>query len=176
VSGSFQVGPETFITLSVAVSDAEGEKLIEPEVSAFVFGMGQMNPAAERALDGKRAGEQVELSLAPEQAFGERSAERILTVAREEFPPGIAEGDTFELEDFEGNLIVAHVLGVEPDAVILDTNHPFADQTVTFQMTILEVRPATEREIRSAEAEIAEMEQAPPDVPLGNLIRRAIRG
>lgn len=176
MSDLFQVGPETFVTLSVSVSDAEGERWMEPEISAFVFGMGQMNPAVERSLDGRRAGEQVELSLAPEHAFGERNAERILTVAKDEFPPGVAEGDTFELEDRDGNLIVAHVLGVEPDAVIVDTNHPFADQTVTFQMTVLEVRPATEREIRSAEAEIAELEQEPPDVPLGNLIRRAIRG
>jgi FKBP-type peptidyl-prolyl cis-trans isomerase SlyD len=176
VSGEFQVGPETFVTLSVSVRDAEGELLIEPEVSAFVFGMGQMNPVLERGLDGRRVSESFEVALAPDQAFGVRQAERILTVARDEFPPDLAEGDTFELEDLEGNLIVAHVLGIEADAVVLDTNHPLADQTVTFQVTVLEVRPATEREIRSAEAEIAELEQGPPDVLLGSLIRRAVKG
>jgi FKBP-type peptidyl-prolyl cis-trans isomerase SlyD len=176
VSAAFQVGPETFVTLSVAVRDAEGEALIEPEVSAFVFGMGQINQEIEQALEGRVSGENFQVQLKPEQAFGVRDPERILTLGREEFPPGIAEGDVFDLEDIQGNLIVAHVLHVDDETVVLDTNHPFADQKVTFEISVVDVRPATDRELRAAEAEIAELEAPPPDVHLGSLIRRPSQG
>lgn len=176
MSTGYQVGPETFVTVSVAVRDAEGEAMVEPEVAAFVFGMGHLNPAIERALDGRVVGDEFELALGPEQAFGARSPERILTLDRSEFPPGVEEGDVFDLEDAQGGLLVAHVLGVEGDTVILDTNHPFADQTVTFRVSVMDVRPATERELRAAEAEIAELEAPPPDVSLGSLIRRPSQG
>jgi FKBP-type peptidyl-prolyl cis-trans isomerase SlyD len=176
VISGFQVGPETFVTVSVAVRDAEGEAIVEPEVAAFVFGMGQMNPEIERSLDGRSSGENFEVKLGSERAFGSRDPERVLHLDRDEFPPDVGEGDVFDLEDASGGLIVAHVLEVTEDAVVLDTNHPLADQEVTFHVAVLEVRPATAREIKAAEDEMAELHAAPPDVPLGSLIRRPGQG
>jgi FKBP-type peptidyl-prolyl cis-trans isomerase SlyD len=176
VSSDFQAGPETFVTLSVSVRDAEGEVLVEPEVAAFVFGMGQINAEVEEALEGRLAGDLFTVRLRPDQAFGVRDPERILHLERGEFPPGVAEGDVFELEDMAGNPVVAHVLEVDAETVVLDTNHPLADQEVTFEVSVLDVRPATDREIQAAEAELDEREAPAPDVHLGSLLRRPSQG
>lgn len=185
---AFQAGPETFVTISSIVRDAEGDIVSGPDVSGFVFAMGQLKPELERALEGRGAGEVVRVVLSSAQAFGRRNPGRVIEVAREEFPEDVGEGDRFELEDARGDLVLAHVLEVHPDFLVLDTNHPLADQDVAFEISVLEVRPASNIEMRAAEAELAQAEAelaqaeglelgggAPfdpiPLVPASNLIR-----
>lgn len=149
------------MTLSAIVRDAEGEVAAGPEVMAFVFGMGQVRPEIERAIEGLLTGARRDCSLGARRAFGVRDPARILTVDRSEFPEDVVEGDAYELENIHGEPVIAHVLGVTDDSVVLDTNHPLADQDVTFDLEILSVRPATGREIEAAEAEL--LESAPRD-------------
>lgn len=180
---SYQVGPEAFVTLSAKVRDAEGEVAAGPEVMAFVFGMGQVRSEIERAIEGLTEGARRDFSLGAKRAFGTRDPNRVLTVDRSDFPDDVVEGDAFELENAQGEPVIAHVLGVTDDAVILDTNHPLADQDVTFDLEVLAVRPATTREIEAAEAELAEsgaeegaeLEEhgAPQLISVSSLIREA---
>lgn len=175
----YQVGPETFVTVSSRVLDAEGECVSGPDVVAFVFGLGQLKPELEAGLDGRHQGDRVVLSLPSDTAFGRRDPERILELDPAEFPEGTREGDRFELEDAAGELLIAHVLEIRPDVIVIDTNHPLADQEVTFELEVLEVRPATSVEIAAAEADLAEMgpEEPLPDlVPPSRLIRPRIEG
>lgn len=157
-SATFQVGPQTFVVLRVQVFDAEGEPAGEPEVVPVVAGMGQMLPKVEAALDGRRAGERLELVLGLEDAYGPRNAQRIIEVDRGDFPEDVHPGDRFELENLEGDILVVHVLDVQPDCVVLDTNHPLAGQEVKFALEIQEVRPATPDEIAAAEAVLEEQD------------------
>ena len=56
----------------MALADAQGAELSPPsELSYLHGGYGEMLPALERALEGKGAGESVQMQLEPEQAFGE---------------------------------------------------------------------------------------------------------
>lgn len=176
----YQVGPETFVTLGFVVFDAEGEVVSEPDVIGTVFGMGGLLPGVERALEGKREGDQVEVVLPPGEAFGKRSARGVLEVDREEFPPDVQAGDRFELENADGGLLVAHVLDVQDEIVVIDTNHPLSDQEVKFRIEIREVRPATSEEIGAQEALMDEdtqfLQADVPDISPSRLIRGAARG
>ena len=176
---AYQIGPETFVTVSSRVLDAEGECVSGPDVVAFVFGLGQLKPELEAGLDGRQAGDLIALRLPSETAFGRRDPERILELDPAEFPDGTREGDRFELEDAAGELLIAHVLEIRPDVIVIDTNHPLADQEVTFELEVLEVRPATSIELAAAEADLAEMGQDDPPadlVPASRLIRPRIEG
>lgn len=164
---SFQIGPGMWVRLRYAARDADGEVVedFEPELG-YVHGYGGLLPALEEALDGRRAGELVRVTLPPEEAFGRRREEAVLELAREEFPEGVAAGDRFEVESTsgdagkEGALLVLRVLEVTPEAVVVDANHPLAGQAVTFQLEILEVRPAAADELGRAEAALEAAEEA----------------
>src|SRR5690606_4831071 len=120
------------------------------------FGMGGLLPRLEQALEGKREGDVVEVVLEADDAFGRRAASGILEVDRGEFPPDVSPGDRLELENEQGGLLVAHVLDVQDEIVVLDTNHPLADQDVKFRLEIQEVRPATGEEIVAQEEQMNE--------------------
>lgn len=155
------------MTLSCQVFDAEGEAASEPEVIGAVFGLGRLIPHVERALESKVEGDVVDVTLKPQDAFGMRDAQGILEVDRDEFPDDVNPGDRFEVENEEGGLLVLHVLDVQEDFVVVDTNHPLADQEVRFCVTVLEVRPASLEEISAAEDEMNEdIEFLQPKVPL----------
>lgn len=155
------------MTVSCQVFDAEGEAASEAEVVAAVFGLGRFFPEVERALEGKVEGETVEITLPPGKAFGKRQAQGVLEVDRSDFPEDVSPGDRFEVENDEGGLLVLHVLDVREDLVVVDTNHPLADQEVKFAVKVLEVRPASLDEISAAEAEMAEdIEFFEPQVPI----------
>ena len=152
----FQVGPETFVTVSSEVLDAEGETAGAAEVLGFVFGRGLLFPRIEQALEGRIAGDCVSVKLDPRDAFGQRDPAAILAVAREDFPDDVAAGDRFEVENDAGGMLVVHVLDVSENEVHIDTNHPLSGQVVTMQVTILEVRVATAEEQAAAELELAD--------------------
>ncbi len=176
----FQIGPETFLTLEVRVFDAEGELASEPEVLGVVFGMGGLLPGVDQALEGHVEGDTVEVVLPPKEAYGERKASAILEVDRAEFPESVAAGDRYEMENDDGGIVVVHILDVQDDIVVMDTNHPLSDQEVKIQVEIREVRPATSDEIAAAEAfldeDLSYIKAEVPDISPANLIRGGARG
>jgi FKBP-type peptidyl-prolyl cis-trans isomerase 2 len=52
------------------------------------------------------------------------------------------------------------VLDVDAERVVVDLNHPLAGQSVRFDIEVLEARPATDDEIRLAEARLTEDEES----------------
>src|SRR5690606_5102767 len=104
-----------------AVFDADGDAVATgPSRLEFVFGLGQLLPAIERALDGLGVGAQRSLTLKARDAYGRRDPKAVLEVDRSEFPPDVAPGDRFEVENEEGAVLVLQVLDVGPETVHLD--------------------------------------------------------
>jgi FKBP-type peptidyl-prolyl cis-trans isomerase SlyD len=172
---SFQVGPEMWVRVRVAIFDAEGAPVEEePTESSFVFGFGALLPALEEAIEGLPEGAKKSLTLKPEDAFGARDPEAVLEVLRDEFPDDVAEGDVFDAEDDDApdGLVLLRVLEVTPETVVLDRNHPLAGQKIRFDVQILEVRPAEEAEISAAEAMVLAPE-APEEtlIPAASLLK-----
>lgn len=181
-SSEFQIGPEMWVRLRVTIRDAEDAPVQdEPSEAEFVFGFGALLPALEDALAGLPQGARKRITLKPADAFGERDPEAILEVLRDEFPPDVTEGDVFDAEeesgpDAPGGLVLLRVLEVKPDSVILDRNHPLAGQKVSFDVEVLEVRPADEGEISAAEAAVEGGEAAEESlIPAARLLRGGTR-
>ena len=155
----YQVGPGLWVEIAAAVYDADGEAVDgADEVFGFVFGFGQALPGIERALEGRVAGEQVSVELAPQEAYGARDESLVVCVEREELADDIRPGDRIEVEDAHGAILVLRVLEVDDEEVRVDFNHPLAGQKVRYETRILRVRPATEDEIHTAERALDENE------------------
>lgn len=140
------------VTLHYKVTDVDSGDVIDSSENAepmtYLHGAQNIIPGLEQALEGKDVGDEVEVTVAPEDAYGERSDERIQQVPIEAFKdiekvePGMAV--TAQTEHGPVNLIVTEV---DETTVTVDANHPLAGKSLTFNVKINAVRDASEEEV-----------------------------
>lgn len=146
---------DTVVTLSYIVRDLDGRTLEESDepVSYLHGGYDNIFPLVEQALEGKTAGETVDLKLQPADAFGEFDDELVRIESREVFPGEIEVGMQFVGAPIEGGEEMLYtVTDIADDKVVVDGNHPYAGQAVHFQCTVAEVRAATPDEVAHGHA------------------------
>lgn len=153
-----KVGERTVVTMDYELRYPDGE-LIESSIEAnqplvFVFGRGQVLPAIEKSILDKEPGEQLNVTLTPEEAYGKWEEEGLCNIPRNQFPADleIEEGMMFMMESEEGNPQPFTVVKVEGDDVAVDFNHPLAGQELVFQLYIRDVREATLEELTKTAA------------------------
>jgi len=115
---------------------------------AYVHGYASIVPGLEKALEGKVVGEKLNVVVPPVEAYGLRDERRMAEVPRDIFPAGaeIKPGMRFRAQGDDGadNVVV---VSVTDKTVTVDANHPLAGETLTFDVTVRDVRPATAEEI-----------------------------
>ena len=146
-----QIQKDTVVTLHYKLSDAKG-KLLEQsskdQPMVYLHG-GYENtlPKIEEALDGHTAGYKVTLNLEPQDAFGQRDESLARAIPKADFPPGVKVGGQLQGRTDDGVEHVFTVMKIKGDKVLLDGNHPLAGMAVRFDLTVADVRPASEEEI-----------------------------
>lgn len=136
--------------------DSDGstiEDSANSEPMTYLHGHNSLLAGLEAALDGKQAGDEVETTLEPAQAFGERVAEAEMRVPVKHLGGGKnwKPGMTASIHTQHGHRQVT-ILKVGHTMATVDTNHPLAGKTLTFRMTVREVRPASEEELTHGHA------------------------
>jgi FKBP-type peptidyl-prolyl cis-trans isomerase SlyD len=118
------------------------------EPLAYLHGAGNIIPGLEAALDGKETGDTLSVSIPPEQGYGERKEEMMMTADPTQFPnPAMVQvGARFQIQTEQGRYL-ATVTAVTADAVTLDLNHPLAGETLHFDVEVMDVQEASEEEI-----------------------------
>jgi FKBP-type peptidyl-prolyl cis-trans isomerase SlyD len=111
----------------------------------YLHGSGQIVPGLESALTGRAAGDKLEAVVPPEEGYGPRHDDRVLTVPRSKLPdsPEPEVGMQLEAQGRRGEQVVLWVTDINGDEVTLDGNHPLAGQTLHFEIEVKEVRAAT---------------------------------
>ena len=104
-------------------------------------------PKVEAALDGKEVGEEIDITLAPADHFGEVQDEYIRQEPRDVLPPEIKVGMVLEGQDEHGNIQLFHISDIGDELVTLNGNHPLAGLTLRFKAKVENVREATAEEI-----------------------------
>ncbi len=130
----------------------DGESLSDdgPETVTYLHGEGELLPGLEEALYGMRAGEEKEILLSPEQAYGEYDPDAFELAPLDEFPDDVELeiGMALELHDEEEDEVYeAYIAEINEDGILLDFNHPLAGETLRVQVQVLDVRPATAEEM-----------------------------
>jgi FKBP-type peptidyl-prolyl cis-trans isomerase SlyD len=157
------IGPNTFVTIHYTLRDGRGNLLEETapgEPQSFVWGYHTVVPGLELALEGARAGDVIDVTVAPEDGYGLHDDTDVFDVDRSEFPEDVRVGQEFEAVGDDGTTITMRVTKVRDDAVEVDANHPLAGETLNFKVRVVDVRPATEDEVLAARTELAA--QRPP--------------
>jgi FKBP-type peptidyl-prolyl cis-trans isomerase SlyD len=156
------IAADTAVTLSYVLFDEKGEPVDSAttgEPLTYIHGYAQLVPGLERQIEGLKAGDKGVFTVEADEAFGEREDDAIFAVDKSDFPEAgaVSVGDEFMAEGPDGEPISMRVLEVRDDAFVVDTNHPLAGQRVRFEVTVSDVRPASEEEIAEAQAELEEM-------------------
>jgi len=103
-------------------------------------GIGQVIVGFDKALIDMQEGEEKEVILSPEEAFGSFDPILLEKVPREQFPKAkeIPEGKLIEYVGPSGSSSPAWIRLVEDDYVIIDMNHPLAGKTVKLAIKVIE--------------------------------------
>lgn len=106
----------------------------------FTLGEGQVIAGFDRAVTGMSPGDTQTVTIPVNDAYGERRAEMVQTVGREQFPAHVEPevGQQFQVTNGQ-QMAVVTVTRVSADGVTLDGNHPLAGQDLTFDLSLVEI-------------------------------------
>ena len=157
------IQPNAFVTIDYELRDEEGDMLEasaaeDGEPIRYVHGYGMLVPGLEAALAGLSAGDVRDIVVPADAGYGEYDDDLLLELDRTELPDpkGVVVGDEFVAESPDGDEIAMSVVEVRDDLVVVDANHPLAGMTLLYQVTVREIRDATEEEIHEAAAQLDE--------------------
>lgn len=145
-----QIAREKVVTFEYTLTGDDGEVLDSSEGGeplSYIHGTGSIVPGLESALEGRVAGDALQVRVRAADAYGEHDEQMIQRVPRGMFPPGEIEvGMQFHAQTHDGARIVTVML-VEAGQVTIDANHPLAGKDLSFDVKIVEVRDATADEL-----------------------------
>jgi FKBP-type peptidyl-prolyl cis-trans isomerase SlyD len=115
----------------------------------FLHGYGNIIPGLEAHLGGLAIGENLQVTVAAKDAYGEFDPEQVVDVPLDEFPEEICiePGVELEMKDQDGDMLFARILSVGKSRAKLDFNHPLAGKELTFDVTIVGLRLPTPEEL-----------------------------
>ena len=140
------------VTLHFSLALPEGEIIdsnFDQQPATFVVGDGNLLPGFESALKGLAAGDQTEVILPAEQAFGAVNPDNVHSLPRQQFAGLLANttdpiepGTVLAFADSGGNDIPGVVKEIGELMVVIDFNHPLAGRDIVFKAQIISVIPA----------------------------------
>lgn len=150
-----QIGKHTVVSINFHLFDSSG-KLIEKTPSPVSYlhgGFDAIFPAVERAIDGKRVGDECDVRMEPEEAFGDYDEQLVRVEPRDRFPENISVGMQLEgAPEGASEQVVYTVTDIAEDRVVVDGNHPLSGQALVFSCTVTEVRESTGDEVAHGHA------------------------
>lgn len=146
-----QISKHKAVAIEYTLTDNGGTVLDTSEGSEpllYLHGANNLIPGLEDALEGKTSGEELKVTVEPENAYGNRMEELIQTVPKDRFEDSgnLEVGMRFQASSDHGDTLVT-ITGISDTDVTVDGNHPLAGQTLNFDVKIVDVREATKEEI-----------------------------
>lgn len=119
------------------VFDTTGDSL--PLV--FQIGRGRVVPEFENAVMGMQIGGKKTITIPPEKVFGIRHEDLIVDINRSEFPEKIEMfiGKRIDVQVPDGSRLSVKIVSVDEETVRVDANHPLTDETLIYDIELLEI-------------------------------------
>ena len=147
-----KIAKDHVVSLDYKLHTGDGKVIDQSEEGdplLYLHGGGQIVPGLEKQLEGLIAGHSGKFVVGPKEGYGEHDPRGVQEVPKTSFPPGadIKEGMEFLAEGPDGDAIPVSVKEVKKDSVVIDLNHPLAGKTLHFDITVKDVRKATDEEL-----------------------------
>jgi len=116
---------DSVVSLSYILKNENGEELDRSDnvnPLAYMHGHGQIVPGLENVLEGLAVGDKKEVTVTPQEGYGEVQPELKMKVGRDKFPAdvNIERGMQFSSKMEDGREIPFTVQTIEGDDVLLD--------------------------------------------------------
>jgi peptidylprolyl isomerase len=114
---------------------------LEREPIEFILGQDTVIPGFEQAVIGMEVGESKDVSIPPEDGFGDYSEDLIVNIEKTILPPDINPelGMQLEVSSEEETPRVFTIADIAEDLITLDGNHPLAGKEIAFKIELLEI-------------------------------------
>ena len=146
-----KIAKHKVVTIDYTLTGDDGNVIDQSQDGSFAYLHGASNiiPGLESALTDKAAGDTLQVSVVPEDAYGLRNESLTQVVPRSAFATtdDVQVGGRFRAQAPDGQELVVTVVDVDGENVTLDGNHPLAGQKLNFDVKILDVREASQEEI-----------------------------
>ncbi len=146
-----QVADNLAVSIHYTLTNDEGEVIDTSEgdeALAYLHGYGNIISGLESALTGKAVGDKFKVRIDAEDAYGEIEDDRVQIVSIEMFE-GVDElevGMQFHADVTSGPGVIT-IINIDGDDITIDGNHPLAGVPLTFDVEVVDIRPATDEEI-----------------------------
>jgi FKBP-type peptidyl-prolyl cis-trans isomerase SlyD len=143
------VAPGYQVTLEYTLSDEKGSQIQTNKGDAplvFTQGKNEILPGLERAIDGMHVGEEKDVTLPPEEAYGQVDKNAFQEVPKSSIPAeGLKVGTPLQARSPDGHSMLARVSEIKDKTVVVDLNHPLAGKTLAFHVKVLDVKKVKEK-------------------------------
>lgn len=147
-----RIAPNKVVYITYEIRDQAGNLLERTDLPvAYVHGAkSELLEKIEASLEGHAIGDTVRVRLTPEEGFGPHRAELTYEEDLENVPLEYRRvGAEATFANDKNETVTMVVTRIDRGKLTLDGNHPFAGQTVTFHVTVSDIREATPAEIQS---------------------------
>lgn len=143
------------VSIQYSVKNKDTQEVIDQNIDGepleFLVGSFQIIAGLEKALEGMSVGEEKEVVVIPEEAYGEYRVDYLQEVPREQFEGiELKEGMTLFGHGEDGRSVQVTVKSFNDESVMIDYNHPLAGQTLIFDVKVLDIRDATEEDFMAS--------------------------
>ncbi len=105
----------------------------------FEAGAGMVVPGFDNAVIGMEKGEEKEVTIQPEDAYGQPNEEFVRDIPKDKMPEGVEKGMVLGMKLPNGHQMPAKVLEVTDEHVKVDLNHPLAGKVLKFKIKVVEI-------------------------------------
>lgn len=153
-----EITQNTAVTIRYRFYDAEHPEQAKEQdeiVLTYLHGVEGILPGLKEALEGQKAGDEVKVTLTPDEAFGPRQENAVQRVPIKHLirpPKRLLPGMVVRVNDDKQQQREVTVIKAGKFNVDVDLNHPFAGITLQFDMTVDTVREASESELAHGHA------------------------
>lgn len=147
-----KIRPQTVVAITYTLKDDDGKVIdsnVDKEPLLYLHGAGNVVPGLEKALDGKDAGDLIEVSIPPSEGYGEYDETRIFEVPKSELGANVTpqKGMMLNMRGPGGMQMPVRVQKVKLRTVVMDANHQLCGKTLHFSVKVESVRKARKGEI-----------------------------
>ena len=142
-SGKAGIQNDSTVQLEYRLTDEKGTVLDTNEGGdplIYTHGQGQIIPGLEKALGGLHVGDTKHVVVPSDEAYGPIRPEAFVEVPKERIPENLQTvGAHLVAQGQNGQTRHAFVKEIKEKTIVLDTNHPLAGKTLTFDVKVLGV-------------------------------------
>lgn len=147
-----EIADRRVATVHFTLFDEQGAQITttrDRDPLVYMQGAGGIVRGLEQALAGKSPGDRVDVTIAPDEAFGARHDVLVQTLPRsllgDDADP--KPGDKFKARTAKGPMDVV-VTALDTETITVDGNHPLAGRTFRAEAEVVDVRVPTPHELQ----------------------------